>query len=94
MTVCVDNGYGAGYCVTQLQKQRMLGTAHKYKKSFRVDKSVSLNGFIHHINRMVTRSFTYKGRGQYLVRHAWLTYLHYTWFLIHKLSFAIVQENT
>jgi hypothetical protein len=58
MTVCVGNGHDANSCVKQLQRQKMLGTPHKYKKSFTVDESVSLNGFIHHINRMVTRSFT------------------------------------
>ena len=64
MTVCVDEYNSAGRCLTQLQKQKMLGVAHTYKRSSTVhhitQHTTLQSGF-----RIVGRQFSYRGHGKY-----------------------------
>jgi len=63
MTVCVDEYQSAGRCLTQLQKQKMLGVAHTYRISTTVHHVVHHTTF-HSGFRIVGRKFNYGGHGE------------------------------
>ena len=64
MTVCVDEYNSAVRCLTQLQKQKMLGVAHTYKISTTVHH-VAHHTTLHSGFRIVGRKFNYGGHGEY-----------------------------
>jgi hypothetical protein len=64
MTVCVDEYNSSGRCLTQLQKQKMLGVAHTYK-IFSSVHHVAQHTTPHYGFRIVGRKFNYRGHGGY-----------------------------
>ena len=64
MTVCVDEYNSSGRCLTQLQKQKMLGVAHTYT-IFSTVHHVAQHTTTHYGFRIVGRKFNYRGHGGY-----------------------------
>ena len=64
MTVCVDN-YDTGACLTQLQKQKLLGAVHTYTSSTTVHHHVSHSKTVNYGISITDHKFVYRGHGKH-----------------------------